>query len=101
LPLNRYGELTLERLGGIESELNQRFGLKLGHFSSFRTNRPWYRRARTIIHLVFWPLVAATLFQTYKFSFAAPPIVPPPAPASGVRSRSPTPQMGNDQFVDG
>jgi hypothetical protein len=89
LPLNRYGELTLTRLQSIESELNNRFRVSLGHFSSFKTDRPWYRRARTVIHAVFWPLFLFITWGVYHFTAGNGQILAPPPAAPTVRVEVP------------
>src|SRR5258708_3666411 len=59
-PMNRYGDLCLTRLAGIETDINGLSGSKIKHYSDFKDNRSKGIRVRGIVHIL--ALVLALIF---------------------------------------
>jgi len=99
LPLDRYGNATLNRLCEIEELLNERFGTKLGHFTGAKhglnelsifenlgrshTLLDWWHqiyRARFAICLIFILFHFLVVFEACKFRHSGkPPFLENPA----------------------
>jgi hypothetical protein len=64
LPLNRYGDQTLENLVTIEGRITNDTGVTVDHFASFQTNRKGGIRAR---HAIYFFLIALHIMFVWSF----------------------------------